>query len=216
MKAQKKTLWMFGLYLVVPFLMLISGCQKDEVIPVANPAGQTPTLNNSKSAIANFTNPEMPAPQLTDSKQTMAEFSASPLNLMMRIKHEAARTDKPDYMVALYTDGSVAFEGVRNVSHIGTFYYRIPKASLDAFNETMREVNFYAIADINEVIMDVPMISTTFQGAGSDPKTLIDYDNGYPATLIALREKVESLLNVSRFIKPTVANTPEDVEPGKN
>jgi len=55
-----KTPLLIGLWIAVPFVMLISACQKDEVIPVAPPSAQSPTLNNSKSTIANFTNPVEP------------------------------------------------------------------------------------------------------------------------------------------------------------
>jgi len=145
----------------------------------------------------------------------MAELSTAPLYLVMRIKHSAARTDKPDYRISLYQDGSVAFEGVRNVARVGTFYYKIPDNTMQDFNRMMQEVDFYGIVDDNPVILDVPMISTTFVRAGSDPKTLIDYNNGYPQTLIALREKVESMLSVVRYIQPSLANTPETREPAK-
>jgi len=199
-------------YVSLIAILLVVACQKDEVAPLTQTS--VPSLNNSKSAVAAF-GTEQGMPVFDNSKSTVTDLASTPLFTVMRIAHEAARTTNPDYILSVNSDGGVVFQGIRNVSHIGTFKYRMSPAAFVSFNRTLNDIDFYSIVDNNELIMDVPVITTTYQRAmGADIRTLYDYDNGYPSTLVALRTKVESLINADFYIKPAVANAPQMADPG--
>ena len=68
----------------------------------------------------------------------------------------------------------------------------------------------FLIENFNGIINDLPLTrgipviftSYTTQG-GVSPRTLFDYNQGYPGELIKIRNKAEDILVISRFVSGT-------------
>lgn len=124
-------------------------------------------------------------------------------DVLIKIDHQAARSKAPDYVVTVFSNGKVVFEGRRNVTFIGPKEMKIDKSTVEELKRLFTEANFSGIEDALPYIADIPTVYTTYNGpdpVGDVINTLKDYNDGIPLELIALRIKTESILNISHLV----------------
>lgn len=164
-----------SLMLACSSMVFMAGCQKEES---AQPGSDSKDYNHLKQA----------GPPL-------ATFA------FITIDHYAANTSLPDYSVSVKSNGIVVFEGKRNVAYMGRLQFEVPPSTINNLKDLFIHSNFFNMRD--EIIWspDLPINSTTYAIDRSDGgiKTLHDRESK-PAELVALREKAESLLHISKYI----------------
>ncbi|MEO5572044.1 MAG: DUF6438 domain-containing protein [Bacteroidia bacterium] len=173
---------------LISSVLFLASCSKEELsLPVAN-ASQS--AGEARTALA----------QATEATAS-SDLQKATSTIMIRIEHQAARSEAPDYAVTIKFDGTIKFEGRRNVAYIGNREWKLELSKFIAIKNLFAYTNFTSIEDNLPLLADVPMIYTTYCASPADfAKTLFDYDHDYPEGLISLREKAEILLDLNMYI----------------
>lgn len=155
--------------------LLMAGCQKEESVQPASESNE-----------------------YSDQKQILLSEAAFESII---IDHYSGTSILPDYSVKVSADGQGVYEGKRNVAVIGKVPLDVSEATIKSLKELFSHSNFFKMRD--EVIFapDLPINTTTYanKGGADFTKTLHDRDAN-PAELVSLRNKVEYLLNISKYI----------------
>ena len=202
MKTQKITSGKNGftvLSMATAIIFLMASCQKDQLPNPLNAANANTILSSNRSS--------KPSPYI-------------PAYAMITIMHDGGHSiSNPGYSVTAYSNGIAVFNGYRNVAKIGEVKFQLSKDQLLAVETEINKSRFLSIADDLTYIPDAPYVTTTCTisltpktdvtnadvvnlnpADRSITKSLIDYNEGYPASLIALRTEVENTLNISMYV----------------
>jgi hypothetical protein len=130
---------------------------------------------------------------------------------MIQIEHKSRfassvlNSTLADYSVIVKSNGTVTYEGRANVKKVGKVEFSIGASELRTLSMLFAEADFNNIVDNLVCIPNRPLTLTTFQEkAGERGKTLVDFGQGYPATLIQLRTEVEDILHISQYVKGNI------------
>lgn len=176
--------------LAIISLLTLSSCDKTEVpIPGLNEAHKT-EANLTKAPVSG-SNSDIAPPLMNQNRYAIVS-----------IQHQPGYTANPtpDYIVTLYNNGDVIFQGLNGVTKLGTYKYNV---SLDVVNNVQNLLSpvFYKIKDVLTDVPDVPDVITTYQMAEDiAPMTLIDNGQNYPVQLIELRKNVESMIKDQPYV----------------
>ncbi|MEP7167808.1 MAG: DUF6438 domain-containing protein [Bacteroidota bacterium] len=158
--------------------LLMAGCQKEESV---QPASESNDYSDQKQILL----PE-------------AVFES------ISIDHYAGTSLLPDYSVKVSADGQGVYEGNRNVAVIGKVRFDVSEATLKSLKEMFSHSNFFRMRDEIIFAPDLPVNTTAYasKGGADFTKTLHDRD-AKPAELASLRNKVEDLLHISKYVLKT-------------
>ena len=174
----------------IVLVLFVSSCKKDDL--TSTNSGNSSSSDVARQALQN--NDQQAA--YGTSFQQVAEQT-----VMMRINHIAARSQFPDYSITIKFDGTIIFEGRRNVAFIGTKEWKLAGDKFMNVKQLFDHSGFNSIEDRLSLLADAPMVATTWCASSVQlPRTLIDYYQGYPEGLISLREKAENILNLVEFV----------------
>ena len=124
---------------------------------------------------------------------------------VIAIDHQAGRNRLPDYRVTVKSDGTVLFEGRRNVVVRGKVSFTIGAGRLSELIAVFKNGGFMKMKDQLDLNPELPRVATSFSAVDVDGansakmKTLVD-NNKLPAALVRMREKAELILHTERFV----------------
>lgn len=172
-----------GLTLALASVLLLSGCQKEEL-------AQSPSTAGDQQSNRSHIMPSVPPVLLYNSIQ---------------IDHYSANSNLPDYSVIVNAKGTATFQGRRNISSPGTFNMEVSIKALTVINQlylTFKNTDVTkSLDDKMEKVPAIPIVLTTISANdGSGIKTYHDYNNGMQPKLERFRKNVEKVLNIGRFV----------------
>lgn len=127
----------------------------------------------------------------------------------VRLERGPCRGFCPEYTVELFDDGTVRFDGRRNVQMSGAQQSRIPAAAVKALRESIASSVFatadtayvYESAGCGRYATDIPVNVLTVRLASSHKSVRRDGGcQGAPAALAALEARVDSVANTRQWI----------------
>ncbi|MEP7170816.1 MAG: DUF6438 domain-containing protein [Bacteroidota bacterium] len=192
---------LFFLSLMISSLFFLASCQKEEQsLPSSenNSNGDRQVQNGAKPSLPDVKNGIGGVVALTD-----RAISHRVIFEMIKINHIAGRSMNPDYSVTVFSDGKVEYDGRRNVAVKDKVIMQIKDVTVKELRNLFEASKFFSLDDRLSIVADIPQVLTTFNDsdiAEKAPKTLIDYNHGYPAELIALRIRTESILNIAPLV----------------
>ena len=137
----------------------------------------------------------------------------------IRINHIAMNTGKPDYYVSVTPNGTVNYEGKKNVATKGLIIWRASEEQINKINRLCLEFTTgitrckgSSSADSDEKLPVSNYVVTTYVPSDYIPLTYIDFDNGMPEKLIKFRTRVEEVLNIWRYTQSNIHFENESVE----
>ena len=110
------------------------------------------------------------------------------------VSHTPCYGHCPVYTFALKADGSVRYEGVLHVEHMGVRTGKVPKEKFDELAEFVLDSGFLKLKDdYSKPVTDLPSVITTVV-AGGEKKSVRDYAHAGPKELAEVERKIDSLL----------------------
>lgn len=167
---------LIGLTIITIIPIFFTSCQKEELQPSAAASNVTPM--NDQNSLTKLT------PELA--------FSS------IKIDHIAALSQYPSYSITVNSNGTVVYEGRRNVYIKGTRIFEIKRSTLLYLNNVCMGINFFDLKGGINYIPDMPLVETTYTLLNRQ-KSLIDFE-GEPTALVAFRTTIENALDLSEFI----------------
>lgn len=179
---------------VIVSLLFLTSCKKEDLVTTTS--GNATATDGVKQA------PQAKSNQIHPPAEFRAELpKAGQSTVMIKIDHIAARTHAPDYSVSIKFDGTIIFEGRRNVAYVGTKEWQLASDKFMNVKQLFDHSGFNSIEDNLSELADVPMVYTTWCASPAQrATTLFDYNDGYPEGLISLRQKAESILDLWEYI----------------
>ena len=178
---------------VIVSLLFLSSCQKEDLVTTTS--GNVTTSDNAKH------DPQGKRHQVHPAADARFELPEAQSTIMIKIDHIAGRTHAPDYSVSIKFDGTIIFEGRRNVAYLDTKEWRLASDKFMNVKQLFENSGFNSIENHLSELADVPMVYTTWSASAAQrSKTLFDYNDGYPEGLISLRQKAESILDLGQYI----------------
>ncbi len=165
----------------------LTGCQKDELseLTATQPKQNTEVSlqEESFSAIA---------------KQN----SSAKTFTMLVIDHSSAQTNLPSYKFELQANGNGMFTGRKNTAILGSKKIFVTGEMIQQIKEIMRANKFETLENLS-FVFDLPIVSTTFRKDNlSEAITKLDFNESDKSNrLIEMRETIEQMLGISRFVK---------------
>jgi hypothetical protein len=110
----------------------------------------------------------------------------------------------PVYSLTINGNGSVIYQGTRNVAKNGMVTYRIPKASVRELTNEFIKIYYFALKDRyidpTAKVTNHTIVTTSINMNGQ-MKTIVDNHNSYaPGTLRQLEDKIDQLTNSKQWI----------------
>lgn len=107
----------------------------------------------------------------------------------------------PVYVIKIYEDGLLLYQGKRNVADTGCHYRKISKQELASLKQAFSNVGFFEMADSypesERAPVDLPSCIIFFK-SGNQEKTITDHHWKTPEKLALLERKIDSL-TTSKF-----------------
>jgi Domain of unknown function (DUF6438) len=133
---------------------------------------------------------------------------------VIRIDHFAGRSRLPDYSVTVRSDGLVIYEGRENVRVRGRQTFMMTDITVPVLKEIFDRKGFFHIVPDFVHHADMPYVVTSYQPTVLRKAKSIADNLTIPATLIGIREEVETLLGIDRFVReglpdPDVSSIPQ-------
>ena len=185
------------LTIIIMLAFAFNSCQKDE----------TPVLETTPAE-----NHQFPVETINRSATTANTALAV---VMVKIEHLAIKSSQADYMVTLYTDGTIIFNGRKNVKYTGIARLQATTESMLSISALIRNSNFFTMSQSTKFAEDLPVTITTcaqmqqtadVRTPAYKTKSLSDYNNGYPKALCALRMNIERQLQIQDLIGGEIIN----------
>lgn len=128
------------------------------------------------------------------------EKPAEPLEISeIALERTRCLTDCPAYRVTFQADGSFTYTGTANVERSGKHRGRVEAGELQQILRYTEEIGFFNLNDLySSTYLDSATVFVTAVKRGQS-KTVEDYANSGPATLWALQELLESLLETATW-----------------
>jgi len=179
-----------SMLLVGTFFILLAGCQKEEL------------------AQPNSSNDDASAAMSKLGKQSLDENALPATWVLLNIDHSSGNTIQPSYRVVLESDGNGTFIGRNNTAIIGGKKFYVDKEQLVEIKNTLTAARMNEM-EILPFMAGLPIISTSFRANNhSEMITRFDYnDKNISASLISLREKLENMLGISKYVITTKSRT---------
>ncbi len=162
------------LLLSAAFVLILTGCQKDELI---SPNAATPPPVDLASALN------------TNNSQPFQ---------MISIDHKAGPTQAADYNVTVMSDGQIIFEGRKNVATIGIRTKNLTNDQMIKLQKYFEENNFEGIIQ-EAVSVDLATLSVAFK---ADKRTRVSTrmaNENEGNRLSTFDNKLEDYLNIKAF-----------------
>ncbi len=110
----------------------------------------------------------------------------------------------PDYTVEIHGDGTVIFNGRRNVVHTGEYRAHIPRAAVRALVDKFRNGDYFALNDSYRArATDLPTYTTSIAFDGRS-KRVVDYGGqiiGAPFAVNEIENAIDEAANTGQWIK---------------
>jgi len=175
--------------------LLFSSCSKNELDDL-----QIPTADAGKTAGTNTTTDiGNPTPSI-------------PFDAMIGITHGPCMGSCPNYTVKLSSDGNVEYNGINNVAIRGIVRYNISPDVAYQLGSMMEEEGFFNLADQYIIIPDAQRFETSLVWKGKI-KSVVDCGVNVPPNLVLMRQKVEHVLDINRFVEGNgVSQAPQNTK----
>ncbi len=127
--------------------------------------------------------------------------------LVITIERESCRGFCPAYKMTIYGDGTVDYEGKRNVQDIGNFQKKISKSKVQELLKAFQEANYMSLeneyddpsmADAVAVFTSIKFIDKT---DGKEKTKAIKNRVKGPEALTKLQDKIDSIVGKEGFKK---------------
>lgn len=106
----------------------------------------------------------------------------------------------PVYEMKIYSDGTVEYEGKRNVERIGKYSATISEEQMQKFITVANEINYFKLEDkYDSPITDVPSTTTTLTVNGSTKSVYRRAD--YPNKILSFEALFEDLFELLEWKK---------------
>jgi hypothetical protein len=142
------------------------------------------------------------APALADESVPSSTGGAAPEKLVT-LDRTACYGWCPVYSIAVYTDGTLEYNGVSWVKTKGKQKAKVTQAQLAALEKAFADAGYLALADTytNRDVTDNPSCNTSFLAKGKR-KSVAHYhgDRSAPEKLAKLEERVDAIVHIERFI----------------
>jgi hypothetical protein len=165
--------------------LLFSSCSKNELDDL-----QIPVTDAGKSDATNTT---------TDIGNIPPSI---PLNAMIGITHGPCMGSCPNYTIKVSSDGNVEYNGINNVAIRGIVKFKISPDVAYQLGNMMEEEGFFNLAEQYIIIPDAQRFETSLVWKGKI-KSVVDCGVNVPPNLLLMRQKVERVLDINRFVEPT-------------
>ncbi|MCS7076408.1 MAG: DUF6438 domain-containing protein [Bacteroidia bacterium] len=128
-------------------------------------------------------------------------------SLVITIEREPCRGFCPAYKMTIYGDGTVEYEGKRNVDNIGKFEKKISKSKVQELLKAFQEANYMnleneyddpSVADAVAVYTSIKFIDKT---DGKEKTKSIKNRMRGPESLNTLQDKIDSIVGKEGFKK---------------
>jgi len=120
-------------------------------------------------------------------------------------RHGTANGLFPVYSLTIHGNGSVIYNGIKNVETSGVQTYQIPKDKAREIVNSFINIYYFALKDRYygpSNASSLPVVTTSINIDGRT-KTVIDDHSSYaPSTLRELENKIDQLVNSEKWIKP--------------
>jgi hypothetical protein len=120
-------------------------------------------------------------------------------------RHGTANGLFPVYSLTIHGNGSVIYNGFKNVETSGVQTYQIPKDKAREIVNGFINIYYFALKDKYydpSSASTLPLVTTSII-IGGKTKTVIDDHSSYaPVTLRALEDKIDQLSNSEKWVKP--------------
>ncbi|MCS7027566.1 MAG: DUF6438 domain-containing protein [Bacteroidia bacterium] len=127
--------------------------------------------------------------------------------LIITIERESCRGFCPAYKMTIYGDGTVEYEGKRNVDNIGKFEKKIPKSKVQELLKAFQEANYMNLEDVYDdpSTADAVAVYTSIKFVdkkdGKEKSKSIKNRMGGPQALNILQDKIDSIVGKEGFKK---------------
>ncbi len=107
----------------------------------------------------------------------------------------------PVYKMRIYSDGSVEYEGIRDVDMIGKYTTTITKSKMNAILKMAEEIKFFELEDEYDDPMVTDLPSATTSVVGHDGKTKsVKRRHGFPKRILQLEKLFDDLMKSERWL----------------
>jgi hypothetical protein len=110
----------------------------------------------------------------------------------------------PDYSLTVYGNGSVIYNGIKNVATSGVKTYQIPKDQSRELINAFINIYYFALKEKysdSRKASNLPVVTTSININGQT-KTVVDDHNSYaPPPLRQLEDKIDQLTNSMQWLK---------------
>lgn len=128
-------------------------------------------------------------------------------SLVITIERESCRGFCPAYKMTIYGDGTVDYEGKRNVDNIGQFQKKISKSKVKELLKAFQEANYMSLQNeyddpsIADAVAVFTSIKFTDKTDGKEKTKSIKNRVKGPEALIKLQDKIDSIVGKEGFKK---------------
>jgi len=169
---------------------LLAGCQKEEM---AQPNSSSDEASAAMSKLG---------------LQAMDDAALENTFVLLNIDHSSGTSNQPSYRVQVQSNGIVMFIGRKNTAFLGEKQLFVDQQRLAEIKSTLNAA-WMDEMKILPFIADLPIVSTTYRANNhTEAITRFDYDEmNKSASLISLREKLEKMLGISKYVITTKSRT---------
>lgn len=128
-------------------------------------------------------------------------------SLVITIERESCRGFCPAYKMTIYGDGTVDYEGKRNVDNIGQFQKKVSKSKVKELLKAFQEANYmnleneYDDPSIADAVAVFTSIKFTDKADGKEKTKSIKNRVKGPEALTKLQDKIDSIVGKEGFKK---------------
>jgi hypothetical protein len=118
-------------------------------------------------------------------------------------RQETANSTSPIYTLTIHGNGSITYEGIKNVDTIGTRNYRIP---IEEARKLVAEFHNIYYEVLNEKYVDrtlnssLPTVTTSFTIFGNSKTVVDEHGSDAPPMLRELEDKIDEVANSKQWI----------------
>jgi hypothetical protein len=158
-------------------LILIAGCRKEDDLTSASNKN---ILSNERTG-----NPDA--------------GSGDPAFILFKTDHQAGKSSLPDYVVTVFSDGNIVYQGRKNVAAMGKVQFRVSDSTLQRLGDLAfsygieQETSFDS--DPRNLVPECPRYFISFARSVDKPlKTFVSYSDLNPATAEQAAQIVDNIL----------------------
>ena len=119
-------------------------------------------------------------------------------------RHGTANRLFPVYSLTIYGNGSVIYNGIKNVDTTGAQTYQIPKDRARELVNTFINIYYFALKEKYSDSSNAstsPVVTTSININGKTKTVLDDHSSYAPPTLRALEDMIDQIANSKQWIK---------------